>query len=185
MRHEEVKRRLLSNPEVRQAYENPPLPLAAARSVVERRKELGMTQKDLADSLETSQAQVWRIESGQFNPTLKTLSRLEKVLDIQLVPTGGVPEDSDRSNTPHEQLEEWIEYGLIVMDDESQRVAFEEIESSGLATMVERLRSFVEGLEEHEQVEVLLQPVDESEHSSPVGEAHRQHRRRMELAVLV
>lgn len=82
MSHEEAKDRLLANPEVREAYENPPLLLAVARAVVERRKELGLTQEELAEKMGTSQAQVWRIESGNFNPTAKTLSRLEGTLGI-------------------------------------------------------------------------------------------------------
>ncbi len=81
---EEVKNRLLSAPRVREAYENPPLHLAVARAVVERRKELGITQEELAERMGTSQAQIWRIESGSFNPTSKTLSRVEKALGIPL-----------------------------------------------------------------------------------------------------
>src|SRR4051812_34984363 len=84
MKHEEVKNKLLANPWVREAYENPPLPLAVARAVVERRKELGLTQEMLAKKIGTSQAQVWRIESGDFNPTAKTLARLEEALGFSL-----------------------------------------------------------------------------------------------------
>lgn len=82
MKHEEVKRRLLENPEMREAYEHPPLALAVARAVVLRRRELGISQEDLAQQLGTSQTQVWRIESGQANITLETLQKLGDILHI-------------------------------------------------------------------------------------------------------
>lgn len=161
MNHEEAKRRLLGNREVREAYENPPLPLATARTVVERRKELGITQKELADRLDSSQAQVWRIESGHFNPTLKTLSRLEKALGIELIPAGGAPEGDLEPTASDEQLEEWIELGLVVMGSGSRQVALENMNEDELARLVKRLQSVVNGLEEGEYVEVTLKPTGE------------------------
>lgn len=185
MNHEEVKRRLLGDPEVLRAYENPPLPLAAARAVVERRKELGLTQKDLAERIDSSQAQVWRIESGQFNPTLKTLSKLEEALDVKLVPAGGIPEGSDFSPTPSEQLKEWLEFGVVSMDEESQRIAFEHFAANELAKMVRHLRSFVEELDVDERVEVTLESVSEAEPSATSDVSAHAHKNRMELAVTV
>jgi transcriptional regulator with XRE-family HTH domain len=185
MNHEEVKRRLLGDPEVRRVYENPPLPLAAARAVVERRKELGMTQKELAEKIGSSQAQVWRIESGQFNPTLKTLSKLEEALDVKLVPVEGVPEGSDFAPTPSEQLEEWIEFGVVSMDEESQRIVSETLEGKELTKMVRRIQPFVEELEVDEYVEIKLKPISESEPSETAGANRGSHRNRLELAVTV
>ena len=80
MNHEEVKQRLLADPDVREAYENPPLAIAVARAVVRRRRELGLSQGELAKRLGTSQMQVWRIESGQANITLDTLQKLAETL---------------------------------------------------------------------------------------------------------
>jgi transcriptional regulator with XRE-family HTH domain len=115
--YEEVKNRLLANPKVREAYENPPLSLTTARKVVQRRKELGMTQGQLADAMGTSQAQVWRIESGHFNPTAKTLTRLERALDMSF---GDRFREFPRvlRDSPREQLEEWREAGILVMSDD-------------------------------------------------------------------
>lgn len=185
MNHEEVKRRLLGDPEVRKAYENPPLPLATARSVVLRRKELGMTQKELAERIESSQAQVWRIESGQFNPTLKTLSKLEEALRIKLIPAGGVPEGSDFSPTAKEQLEEWIEYGVIAMTEESERIAFETFEENDLARFVRLIRPSVEELDAGERVEITIESVEEDETTGEPTAARRHHRSRMALSVPV
>ena len=82
MNHEDVKSRLLRDRQTREAYETPPLSLAVARAVVERRRHLAMTQEELAERLGTSQMQVWRLESGQANVTLKTLEKLGEVLGL-------------------------------------------------------------------------------------------------------
>ena len=124
MNYEEVKNRLLANPKVREAYENPPLSLTTARKVVQRRKELGMTQGQLANAMGTSQAQVWRIESGHFNPTAKTLNRLERVLDMSF---GDRFREFPRvlRDSPREQLEEWREAEILVMSDDDFEQALE------------------------------------------------------------
>ena len=124
MNYEEVKNRLLANPKVREAYENPPLSLTTARKVVQRRKELGMTQGQLANAMGTSQAQVLRIESGHFNPTAKTLTRLERALDMSF---GDRFREFPRvlRDSPREQLEEWREAGILVMSDDDFEQALE------------------------------------------------------------
>jgi ribosome-binding protein aMBF1 (putative translation factor) len=83
MNHDEVKQRLLDNPEVRRAYENPPLRLQVARAVVEWRHAMGKSQQELAELLRTSQNQVYRIESGDANITLKTLEKLESIIGLR------------------------------------------------------------------------------------------------------
>jgi transcriptional regulator with XRE-family HTH domain len=97
MNHNEVKRQLLANPETAIAYENPPLRLKIARAVVERRRELGKTQSELAKMLSTSQNQVYRLESGDANVTVKTLEMLRQVLEIEFV-----VETPSRQSTPED-----------------------------------------------------------------------------------
>jgi transcriptional regulator with XRE-family HTH domain len=94
--HETLKRQLLNDPATREAYEHPPFPLILAHAVVMRRRALGLSQQELAERLGTSQTQIWRIESGQANPTLDTLVRLSEILglDLEIGPTespGGNP----------------------------------------------------------------------------------------------
>lgn len=60
--------------------------MVIARVVVERRRELGMGQEELAERLGTSQMQIWRIESGEANPTVKTLEKLEEALGLSFKP---------------------------------------------------------------------------------------------------
>lgn len=137
MNFEEVKDQLIADPKAREAYENPPLSLATALKVVRRRKELGMTQGQLAEAMGTSQAQVWRIESGHFNPTAKTLTRLERALDMSF---GERFRDFPRASrgSPRKQLEEWREAGILVMsDDEFERtLELEETDPGHLSKLV-------------------------------------------------
>lgn len=169
MNYEEVKERLLANPKVREAYENPPLPLVLAQRVVERRKELGMTQGQLADEIGTSQAQVWRIESGQFNPTAKTLGRLERALDVSFGDLyRGLPRDSQLS--PRAQLEEWRAVGVLVMsnDDFARALKLEETNPGHLRKLVRVIENIEFGEREKIQVTVRIENSDRMELSATI-----------------
>jgi len=161
--YEEVKNRLLANPKVREAYENPPLSLTTARKVVQRRKELGMTQGQLADAMGTSQAQVWRIESGHFNPTAKTLTRLERALDMSF---GDGFREFPRvlRDSPREQLEEWREAGILVMseDDFEQALELEATDPGHLSKLV-RIIENIELQADGIQVTVRLERAEREE----------------------
>jgi len=161
--YEEVKNRLLANPKVREAYENPPLSLTTARKVVQRRKELGMTQGQLADAMGTSQAQVWRIESGHFNPTAKTLTRLERALDMSF---GDRFREFPRvlRDSPREQLEEWREAGILVMSDDDFEQAFElEATDPGHLSKLVRIIENIELQADGIQVTVRLERAEREE----------------------
>ena len=163
MNYEEVKNRLLANPKVREAYENPPLSLTTARKVVQRRKELGMTQGQLANAMGTSQAQVWRIESGHFNPTAKTLTRLERALDMSF---GDRFREFPRvlRDSPREQLEEWREAGILVMSDDDFEQAFElEATDPGHLSKLVRIIENIELQADGIQVTVRLERAEREE----------------------
>ena len=63
---------------------------ALYRMLRETRAKVGLTQRELADLVGTSQSAVAAIESGQSNPTLQTVIRMADELDvcvqIELVP---------------------------------------------------------------------------------------------------
>lgn len=166
MNHEEVKKRLLTNPRVREAYENPPLHLAVARATVERRKELGMTQEELAKKMGSSQAQVWRIESGAFNPTSKTISKLEGALGVSLGASRRMPERVT-DLPPIEQLDEWIETGLLLMSKEDLNVALE-LEQAKPGQLAKLVR-IIEGIEldEGESIQVTVRVTEAEERGDP------------------
>lgn len=57
--------------------------------LVQRRIALGWSQNRLAEEIDMTASQVWRIENGQRSPTLLTLDRLARPLGmrIEAVPT--------------------------------------------------------------------------------------------------
>ena len=46
------------------------------KAEIECRKALGMTQKELATLMGTSQANISRFESGEYNPTIAFLTKM-------------------------------------------------------------------------------------------------------------
>jgi ribosome-binding protein aMBF1 (putative translation factor) len=58
---------------------------AIADQVAERRKELGLSQADLADLVETTQSAIARLESGGRPPRIDTLLRIAVALDCDLL----------------------------------------------------------------------------------------------------
>ncbi|HHU31585.1 MAG: helix-turn-helix domain-containing protein [Zhaonellaceae bacterium] len=80
---------LLQDPEFKKAWEESELEYQIARTVIKRRKELGLSQEELAKILNTGQSAISRIESCQ-NITLNMLQKLAAALqldvEIRLVP---------------------------------------------------------------------------------------------------
>src|SRR5260221_9910074 len=57
---------------------------ALTERIQQRRKQLRMSQIDLAESLDMSQTQVSRYELGQNSPTAEVLINLSRVLDVRV-----------------------------------------------------------------------------------------------------
>lgn len=64
------------------------LHFSLARQLAAQRRELHITQKQLAEMTGIDQAEISRIERGQANPTTATLGALTRALgvDVRLVP---------------------------------------------------------------------------------------------------
>ncbi len=56
-----------------------------ARFVITRRKELGLTQEQLAERMRRSHSAISRIESGQHRASVGTLERLGQALEVRFV----------------------------------------------------------------------------------------------------
>ena len=56
-----------------------------ADRVADRRKELGLSQAELADLVETTQSAIARLESGGRPPRIDTLLRIATALDCDLL----------------------------------------------------------------------------------------------------
>lgn len=70
----DLKQKLLENPEVKAEYDRLEPEFKLASMLIEARSRAGLSQNDLARRLGMKQASVARIESGKFNPSVKTLS---------------------------------------------------------------------------------------------------------------
>lgn len=66
-----------------------------ARLVIGRRIELGITQEQLAERMDTSASTISRIESGQHVTSVTTLERLAAALEVKLL-VGFETEAGDR-----------------------------------------------------------------------------------------
>jgi transcriptional regulator with XRE-family HTH domain len=58
---------------------------AIADQVAERRKELGLSQAELADLVDTTQSAIARLEGGGRPPRIDTLMRIANALDCELL----------------------------------------------------------------------------------------------------
>src|SRR5687767_1642615 len=58
---------------------------AIAGQVAERRKDLGLSQAELAELVETTQSAIARLESGGRPPRIDTLLRIADALDCELI----------------------------------------------------------------------------------------------------
>src|ERR671925_1815608 len=56
-----------------------------AEQVADRRRELGLSQADLAELVATTQSAIARLESGGRPPRIDTLLRIANALDCELV----------------------------------------------------------------------------------------------------
>lgn len=76
------------HPEVKEEYDALAPQYEIIRAEIERRRAIGMTQKQLAEKMGTAQANISRFESGTYNPSLAFLQKMEdslgKTLKISL-----------------------------------------------------------------------------------------------------
>lgn len=76
----ELKTRLLADPEIRKAYDEMAPEYEIARAIINARVSCSMTQAELAERMNTSQSFVARLESGSTLPSIKTLLRVAKAI---------------------------------------------------------------------------------------------------------
>ena len=81
---EKLKKKLLKNPEFKKLYEESRLEYEIARAVIRARIEKGLTQKQLADKLNTKQSVISRVESANTTPSISFLKRLAQALNTSL-----------------------------------------------------------------------------------------------------
>ena len=65
---------------------------AIGKQIKERRDTLGITQPDLAEMADVSVNTLYKIETGQANPTVKVLNKIADILGMELKLTVKKPE---------------------------------------------------------------------------------------------
>ncbi len=75
---------LLKNPKFKKEWEDSEIEYQLSCRLIEARLKMGMSQRDLAKKVGTSQAAISRIESMNGNPSLSFLKRISAALDSKL-----------------------------------------------------------------------------------------------------
>jgi ribosome-binding protein aMBF1 (putative translation factor) len=81
---EEMKARLLANPEVKREYDALAPEFEFSAELLRARLRAGLSQTELAALMGTSQSAIARMESGQTLPSTKTLLRFAKATGSKL-----------------------------------------------------------------------------------------------------
>ena len=74
----------LDDPDFNQEWEAQAVEREVMRQIVEARKETGMTQAELAEACGMKPANLCRLENGNGNPSVATLSRIARGLGRRL-----------------------------------------------------------------------------------------------------
>jgi len=78
------KKRILKDEQVRKEYDALASEFAIAEAVIGKRLENGMSQAELAEKVGTKQSAISRLESGNYNPSIKLLEKVAKALNLKL-----------------------------------------------------------------------------------------------------
>ena len=74
----------MKEPGFRAEYEALEPEFAIVQAMIDARKKSGLTQQQLAEKTGIAQGDISKIESGEANPSLKTLKRLAAGMDTRL-----------------------------------------------------------------------------------------------------
>lgn len=78
------RKQLLKDPEVRKAYEESEVEYQITRAIIKARIDNGLTQKQLAQKLNTKQSVISRVENAKTVPSVSFLKRLAHALNTSL-----------------------------------------------------------------------------------------------------
>jgi len=84
MKHDDVKKLLLQDPELQREYDELKVLYDIKREIIRLRIEQGISQKELAERINTKQSAISRLESGDYNPSLEFLSNVATALGKEL-----------------------------------------------------------------------------------------------------
>jgi len=81
---EDLEKELLSDPKVKEEYDNLAPRYAVISQLISARIKKRMTQKDIAQKLGTKQSAIARLESGSVNPSLELLQKIAQALNLKV-----------------------------------------------------------------------------------------------------
>jgi transcriptional regulator with XRE-family HTH domain len=79
-----LRQKLATDLEFRRAWEEGQARRKLGMFVLEKRMELSLSQRVLAERAGTSQTRIYLIENGETNPTLETLEKLAEALEVEV-----------------------------------------------------------------------------------------------------
>lgn len=80
----QLKKELLKDKEIKHNYERIGPEFAVIEMIIRKRIEKGLSQKDLAEKVDTKQSAISRLESGTYNPSISFLQKVSEALDAKL-----------------------------------------------------------------------------------------------------
>jgi ribosome-binding protein aMBF1 (putative translation factor) len=80
----EMKKELLSDPEVKKYYDELKPEYDLIRSIIDKRTEKKISQLELAKRVGTGQSAISRLEGGNYNPSFRFLQKVAKALGARL-----------------------------------------------------------------------------------------------------
>jgi DNA-binding XRE family transcriptional regulator len=90
VKYEDLKAKLLSDPDVKKEYDSMRFEYKIAETLIEARVKAKMTQADVARKMNTTQSAVARLESGNAFPSLQTIhkyaSAINRSIDLHVIP---------------------------------------------------------------------------------------------------
>lgn len=84
---DEAKARRADSPERRRGYERAGRAIRLAIEIRALREKKGLSQRELAELVGTTQSAIARLESGHISPTLPTLDRIAAALGAEVTVT--------------------------------------------------------------------------------------------------
>ncbi len=80
----ELKKEWLKDPEFKKLYEDSQPEFEIAKAIIRARIDNKITQKELAEKMNTTQSVISRVEQGRTSPSIALLKRLATALNTTL-----------------------------------------------------------------------------------------------------
>ena len=74
----------LKDPEFKAEYDALEPEFAIIQAIIDARKNIGLTQKELSERTGIAQSDISKLENGSANPSLRTLRRLASGMNMRL-----------------------------------------------------------------------------------------------------